>query len=40
MLSLGDIDVPRALINVAYLAALSALGIWAGARTYRRRLYV
>ena len=40
MLSLGDIDVPRALINVAYLAALSAFGIWAGARTYRRRLYV
>ena len=40
MLSLGDIDVPRALIDVAYLAALSAVGIWAGARTYRRRLYV
>jgi hypothetical protein len=29
-----------ALIHVAYLTALSALGIWAGARTYRRRLYV
>jgi lipooligosaccharide transport system permease protein len=40
MLSLGDIDVPRALIHVAYLTALSAAGIWAGARTYRRRLYV
>jgi lipooligosaccharide transport system permease protein len=40
MLSLGDVDPPRALIHVAYLAVLSALGIWAGARTYRRRLYV
>jgi lipooligosaccharide transport system permease protein len=26
--------------HVAYLAALAAVGIWAGARTYRRRLYV
>ena len=40
MLSLGDVDLPRALIHVAYLAALSAFGIWAGVRTYRRRLYV
>jgi lipooligosaccharide transport system permease protein len=40
MLSLGVIDLPRALIHVAYLTALAALGIWAGARTYRRRLYV
>jgi lipooligosaccharide transport system permease protein len=40
MLSLGDVDLPRALIHVAYLTALSAIGIWAGARTYRRRLYV
>jgi len=40
MLSLGDIDLPRALIHIAYLTALSAFGIWAGARTYRRRLYV
>jgi lipooligosaccharide transport system permease protein len=40
MLSLGNVDPPRALIHVAYLAVLSALGIWAGARTYRRRLYV
>ena len=40
MLSLGDVDVPRALIHVAYLTALSAAGLWAGARTYRRRLYV
>ena len=40
MLSLGEVDPPGALIHVAYLTALSALGIWAGARTYRRRLYV
>jgi hypothetical protein len=26
--------------HVAYLAVLAAVGIWAGARTYRRRLYV
>ena len=40
MLSLGDPDLPMALVHVAYLAALTALGIWAGVRTYRRRLYV
>ena len=40
ILSLGDVNLPRALIHVVYLTALSALGIWAGARTYRRRLYV
>ena len=43
MLSLGfraDVDPPVALANVAYLAVLAAIGIWAGARTYRRRLYV
>jgi lipooligosaccharide transport system permease protein len=40
MLSLGHVALPRALIHVAYLTALSAAGIWAGARTYRRRLYV
>src|SRR5256886_14515079 len=32
MLSLGDVDLPRALIHVAYLPVLSALGIWAAAR--------
>jgi lipooligosaccharide transport system permease protein len=26
--------------HVLYLAVLAAVGIWAGARTYRRRLYV
>ncbi len=40
MLSLGNIDATRVLVHLAYLAALSALGIWAGARTYRGRLYV
>ena len=40
MLSLGRVDLPLALINVAYLAVLSGIGVWAGARTYRRRLYV
>jgi lipooligosaccharide transport system permease protein len=40
MLSLGDVDPPVALVNVAYLTVLAVAGIWAGARTYRRRLYV
>jgi len=26
--------------HVAYLVVLAAVGIWAGARSYRRRLYV
>jgi len=39
-LSLGQVDPAVALVDVAYLAALTAAGIWAGARTYRRRLYV
>ena len=38
--SLGRADLPGALGHVAYLAAMAAAGIWAGARTYRRRLYV
>ena len=40
MLSLGHLDPPVALVNVAYLAGLAAAGVWAGDRTYRRRLYV
>ena len=40
MLSLGDVDLPTGPVNVAYLTTLAAIGIWAGARTYRRRLYV
>jgi lipooligosaccharide transport system permease protein len=39
-LSLGHPDPLAALGHVAYLAALTAIGVWAGARTYRRRLYV
>ena len=39
-LSLGRPDWPGALGHVAYLVALAAIGIWAGARTYRGRLYV
>ncbi len=39
-LSLGGLSVGGAAIHVAYLAALAAVGLWAGARTYRRRLYV
>jgi lipooligosaccharide transport system permease protein len=39
-LSLGTLDAGAAAIHVGYLAALSAVGLWAGGRTYRRRLYV
>ncbi|HSZ40439.1 MAG TPA: ABC transporter permease [Trebonia sp.] len=39
-LSLGTLTLGAAAIHVGYLAALAALGIWAGGRTYRRRLYV
>jgi lipooligosaccharide transport system permease protein len=39
-LSLGDVDAGSAAINVGYLAAMAAIGLWAGGRTYRRRLYV
>jgi lipooligosaccharide transport system permease protein len=42
-LSLGfrvHADLLGALGHVAYLAALASFGVWAGARTYRRRLYV
>jgi lipooligosaccharide transport system permease protein len=39
-LSLGGLDAGSAAIHVAYLAVLAAAGLWAGARTYRRRLYV
>jgi lipooligosaccharide transport system permease protein len=39
-LSLGHADWPGALGHIAYLAGLAAIGIWAGTRTYRRRLYV
>jgi len=39
-LSLGDIDPGAAAIHVAYLTTMAAAGLWLGARTYRRRLYV
>ena len=32
MLSLGRVDLTLALINVAYLAVLAGIGVWAGAR--------
>jgi len=40
--SLGyAVDDPLGMLgHAAYLAVLAAAGIWAGARTYRRRLYV
>jgi lipooligosaccharide transport system permease protein len=39
-LSLGRLDVLGGLGHAAYLLVLAAAGVWAGARTYRRRLYV
>jgi lipooligosaccharide transport system permease protein len=40
-LSLGTgLGLLGALGHVAYLAVLAAIGIWAGGRAYRRRLYV
>jgi len=39
-LSLGDVTAAGAAVHVAYLAAMAASGLWFGARTYRRRLYV
>jgi lipooligosaccharide transport system permease protein len=39
-LSLGDIDAGSVAVHVGYLVALAALGLRAGSRTYRRRLYV
>ena len=40
--SLGyAVDDPLGMLgHAAYLAVVAAVGIWAGARTYRRRLYV
>lgn len=39
-LTLGAAALGPALLHVAYLAAVTAAGILAGRRTYRRRLYV
>ena len=38
--SLGVATVGGALIHVGYLAGLAAIGVVAGNRSYRRRLYV
>jgi lipooligosaccharide transport system permease protein len=39
-LSLGTLTAGAAAVHIGYLAALAAIGIWAGGRTYQRRLYV
>jgi lipooligosaccharide transport system permease protein len=39
-LSLGTVNAGSAAVNVAYLVAMAALGLWIGGRTYRRCLYV
>jgi lipooligosaccharide transport system permease protein len=39
-LSLGTLTPGAAAVHIGYLAALAAIGIWAGGRTYQRRLYV
>jgi lipooligosaccharide transport system permease protein len=39
-LSTGTVTAGPAAVHVGYLAALTAIGLWAGSRTYRRRLYV
>jgi lipooligosaccharide transport system permease protein len=39
-LSLGTADWPGALGHIGYLAAVTLVGLAAGQRTYRRRLYV
>ena len=38
--SLGQVNWLEALGHVLYLAVLAGTGVWAGARTYSRRLYV
>jgi lipooligosaccharide transport system permease protein len=39
-LSLGTVDAGSVTIHVAYLAAMTGLGLWWGSRTYSGRLYV
>jgi lipooligosaccharide transport system permease protein len=39
-LSVGVVPVGTAIGHVAYLAVMAGAGIWAGGRTYSRRLYV
>ena len=38
--SLGVIDPASVALHVSYLAVIGGAGLWAGARTYTRRLYV
>ena len=39
-LALGTVTPGSAAIHIGYLAVMAAIGLWAGARSYRRRLYV
>ena len=39
-LTLGTLDAGSMAIHVTYLLALTAIGLWAGSVTYRRRLHV
>jgi lipooligosaccharide transport system permease protein len=39
-LALGTVTAGSAAIHVGYLTVMAAIGLWAGARSYRRRLYV
>jgi lipooligosaccharide transport system permease protein len=39
-LSLGTVNAGSAAINVGYLLAMTAIGLWIGSRTFSRRLYV
>ncbi|HEY0936240.1 MAG TPA: ABC transporter permease [Trebonia sp.] len=39
-LSVGAVDAGPAAVHVGYLVAVTAAGLWAGGRTYARRLYV
>jgi lipooligosaccharide transport system permease protein len=38
--SLGQVNWLEALGHVLYLVVLAGIGVWAGTRTYSRRLYV
>src|SRR6202167_3541337 len=39
-LSLGTVTAGSAAIHVGYLAAIAPIGVWAGSRSFYRRLYV
>ncbi len=39
-LSLGTVTAGSAAIHVGYLAAMAAIGLWFGNRSYYRKLYV